>query len=187
MFGICFVHVLYLFFRKKPHLIIWVVLGLSLTFVFNQEFIILAYDKVHLVLGSDVNGFGARYSETGILNGNIDYISQNPFRALGIGFKNGLFFGDSGFIEHTLRGTMLLTIIFYTTFYLFLRKNLINTRLALILFAVDMIFELGNSFLFYFRTAFILPFIIIVLNYLEKQKNTNVNVLRGSESAILKK
>lgn len=127
------------------------------------------------ITSSDINGVLGRYSLYGNQYNNLSYISENPFLPTGLSAINGLTFHDSGIIATTLEGTILLTVIFYGALYLFLKSNFINKSTALIIFGSLMIMQLGYNNLFYFRSLFIIPFIIVYLNSLEFERDLKVS------------
>lgn len=116
------------------------------------------------VMKSDNNGFVGRYSSSGALAANLNFIAENPFSPIGMGFSNRLFYGDSGPIEHMTRGSFPLVLAIYGGFYLFLRRNLRSSKEAHFLFLAYLAFEIGYSNLNYMRTLFFLPFVVIYLN-----------------------
>jgi len=102
---------------------------------------------------------------------NIEIILSNPF--IGFGFSpdnaNAILF-DSGLMTTTLRGSIIVTFLVYITFYFYLKKNIMNKQTALFLSVCYLIFEIGFNNIYYFRTIMLLPFVIILLNYLEIEK-----------------
>ncbi|KJE27005.1 putative membrane protein [Geobacillus kaustophilus] len=158
--------------RKKTIFLYCLTFFLLIVFIINwdsvgyfiESFSALIQDK----LTSERNGFIGRYSQTGGLRNNLEYISENPFRGVGIGFSPELMYADSGIIETALRGTFFFTLVIYLTLFMFLYKNLKSKNTAYLLFFVLMLFEIGFSNLVYFRTLYLLPFIIVYLNYLEE-------------------
>ena len=67
--------------------------------------------------------------------------------------------------------------IFYLMFYRFLQKNL-SKVLTIIIFLTFLSFEVGFANLLYFRTLFILPFIILFLKSFD-QEGINDDSERG--------
>lgn len=131
---------------------------------------------------SSDNGFLGRYAN-GVQSDNIQRILENPFS--GIGFAGGnsdLVLFDSGIIVLALRGTVLLVIVFYLAFMLYIKKNLRDTKTALFIGFIFIAFEFGFNNLLYFRTIMMLPFILILLNYLEGLKMNNIYTVKQSAS-----
>jgi hypothetical protein len=124
-------------------------------------------------LSSDQNGISGRYSNDGILSGNIDYIKDNIFMPVGFGNSPDLFFGDSGMMEYMLRGSIPLVILMYLGLYLFLKRNLYSNYTAITIFIAVIIIDFGAQTLLSFRTLFILPFLVIYLNDIHKRKAQN--------------
>lgn len=123
---------------------------------FQQEFI----DTV----SSDANGLNGRYSSKGVLTRNLNFLADHPFSPIGLGFSDGLFYGDSGPVEYLIRGGFPLVIATYAGLYLFLRDNLRSRKQCRLLFAVFLVFEVGYSNLHYLRTLYLLPFVVVYLN-----------------------
>lgn len=119
---------------------------------------------------SSSNGFLGRYSTEGNLAGNIQYLTEHPFRPIGFGYSTELFFGDSGLIEYLTRGSVLLVVGMYGALFTFLKINLIEKKSAYFIFMLVFLFELGFTILTYGRFLFFLPFVIIYLNYLQAEK-----------------
>jgi hypothetical protein len=113
------------------------------------------------------NGLLGRYSSSGGLSANLDYIVEHPFSPIGLGMSWQLWYADSGPVEYILKGSFPLLFSVYTGAFLFFRKNLISRRRALLLLSVFFAFELGYSNLQYLRTQYFLPFLVVYLNGLD--------------------
>jgi hypothetical protein len=120
------------------------------------------------ILFSPYNGFLGRFTELGTLYSTVNYIRAHPLRPVGVGYRSDLFFGDSGPVEHYLRGSILLLLAVYGGLWAFLRQNLVARRDALHLFAVIVLFELGFSALAYMRFLYLLPVVVVYLNDLRR-------------------
>ncbi len=116
------------------------------------------------------NGLVGRYSASGGLMGNLDYIAEHAFRPIGMGYSTQLWYADSGPVEYLLKGSFPLLIAVYTGTFLFFYKNLKDKRRAMFLFLVFLGFEAGYSNLQYIRTQFFLPFLMVYLNGLDSSK-----------------
>jgi hypothetical protein len=120
------------------------------------------------VFSSQTSGFAGRYQEFGSLYSTLNYLRQHPFRPVGITQRADLFFGDSGFIEYYLRGSVLLLAAVYWGLCGFLRQNLISKRHFLVIFGVMLAFELGYASVTYVRTLYFLPVMVVYLNDLSR-------------------
>lgn len=170
-FFVGIIYFMYILMKTNRSLFVLFMISISIFFLFKQDTLIKIVGNIITLLKekleSQKNGFLGRYSESGILQNSIDFIINYPFRGVGIGYSPELFYGDSGIIETCLRGTILFTFVIYVSFFLFMRSNLMSKKTASFLYIVFMLFELGFSSLIYFRTLYILPFIIVYLNHLE--------------------
>lgn len=112
-------------------------------------------------------GFLGRYSTTGVLAGNLQYIWENPFSPVGLRNSQLFWFMDSGIVEYMLRGSVFLVLAIYYGLLRFLRFNLPLRTTCWLLFTIVLINELGFPYLKYFRFMYLLPFLIVYLRYLE--------------------
>lgn len=144
-------------------------LGVGAVFALEPDWIDPLMQGLDEVMSSDSNGFVGRYSSSGALAANLDFLAAHPFSPVGMGFSNQLFYGDSGPIEHLTRGSFPLLAAIYGGFYLFLRGNLKSLRQAHFLYAAYFGFEIGYSNLNYMRTLYFLPFVVIYLNGLARR------------------
>lgn len=122
---------------------------------------------------SSSHGIDGRYSEEGNQAADIRHIVDNPFKPTGLSmaFGSELTYHDSGLIATTLEGTIILTVLLYGTLFVFLKRNIVNNKNALIIFFSLMLIQLGYNNLFYFRAVCIIPFVILYLNSLEENAN----------------
>lgn len=109
-------------------------------------------------------GLQGRYFANGDLAGNLEYIKNHPFLPVGYTLENNLFFGDSGFVEYTLRGSILLLICIFTGLWMFFRNNCLLRRHAIELFILFCSFEVAYSHLLYLRNFYMMPFVVVYLN-----------------------
>lgn len=165
---IAFVQFLWFFLQNKPKLFYCITLGFGISYFFFVEkisnFLFLYQFQLSNSLSSSNNGLLARYSSSGNLQGNFDYLTQNYFRPVGFGYSKSIMYVDSGFLEYLTRGSLLLVLLIYIGFFLFLKKNLKSKTAAYTLFFMFLLFELGFSGLTYYRTLYFLPFIVVYLN-----------------------
>ncbi|MGH9161293.1 MAG: hypothetical protein ACRD2X_15085 [Vicinamibacteraceae bacterium] len=129
-----------------------------------------------IVVGTESSGLLSRYSSTGMLGGNLRYLNDSPFSPLGFnyGLEHDLFYGDSGFIQFLLRGSLPLVLLVYGGLYGFLRSNLRSRTDVRWLYIVILAFDLGIVSLFSFRITSFLVFMIVYLNSLERSRSTGV-------------
>lgn len=122
---------------------------------------------------SEVNGLSGRFSELGTLYSTVNYIADRPFSPVGMGYRTDLFFGDSGPVEYYLRGSLPLVLCIYGGLLVFLRRNLVSKRHAILLFFVILAFECGFTSLTYVRLLYLLPVVIVYLNDLSRANSEN--------------
>lgn len=113
-------------------------------------------------------GIAARYSDAGVLQHNLNFIVENPFNGVGLFFNDTLYDTDSGLILYLLRGSLPLAILIYFGFFMMLKRNLHSRKAAWFIWFLFMSFDLGFPNLFYIRTLYIVPFLIVYLNFLER-------------------
>lgn len=126
--------------------------------------------ELQSTLNSQRNGLTGRFGEGGQLIENLNYIMENPFRPVGLGYSNDLFFSDNGMVLYTLRGTIFLTILIYLGFFLFLKRNLNHNYQIYLLFLAFFLMDLAAPSLTYFRTQFILPLLIVFIRSVSDEK-----------------
>jgi hypothetical protein len=140
--------------------IISIVLIAGMLFSLSDYYIMVS----KLIENSSGSGLIGRFSHTGTLVRNLDYIANNPFSPIGLKFSEKLWMGDSGIVEYILRGSILLLLLMYLGYFIFCFRNLKNYDFALFLFILILMFESGYTILTYARFFGLLPFIIIALN-----------------------
>lgn len=135
----------------------WRLLGSAIDLLWqNPEF-------TGVALNTEGNGLLARYGEGGALRGTLDYLAAHPFRPLGFTFPTFLMTGDSGIVQYLVRGSIPLLLLIYIGLFQFLKFNSSRRPYVLTLFFVFLAFEVGFDVLPYFRTLFLLPFIVVYL------------------------
>ncbi|MEK4452293.1 MULTISPECIES: hypothetical protein [unclassified Paenibacillus] len=169
-FLVCFLAIAFLLFKKSKRVFFMSMLVLVILVVFKFDDISI-FQKVNDKLFSSNNGLSIRYSGNGTLSENIKFISNNPFNGIGYGYSTTYQYVDSGILEYSLRGSVFTLLAVLLGFFLFLRRNL-DKSTSIILFLLFLSFEIGFSNLIYFRTLFILPFMVAYLNKL-MEKNTS--------------
>lgn len=169
-FGLALCFVLWHFTRKRRILLYFTILIALVSFFVFQDFLIAFYNQMAFDMrasfGSTGNGFFGRYSSTGNLQGNFNYLKENYFRPVGFGYSPEIMYVDSGYVEYLTRGTFLLVILIFAGLFLFLRNNLKSKNAAYSLFFIFLLFENGFSGLTYYRTIYLLPFIVLYLNHI---------------------
>lgn len=116
------------------------------------------------VLGDRSAGLMARYARDGNLASTLAYVIEQPWRPIGLTYSRDLFYGDSGFVTYALRGSLALPVVIYLALYLWLRRNLVDHRVAVVLWAAIVAFEVGFTPLVFFRFVGMLPFLLIWWN-----------------------
>lgn len=133
-----------------------------------------AIQDVRATFASQRNGFLARYGGNDSAIQNLRFLADHPFRPIGAGTSTALsMIGDSGPIEHLLRGSVPLAAAVYGGFWMFLRRNVASTLSRRLLFVMFMAFEFGFSNLVFFRTLYLLPFAVCCLNSMEGEPGPN--------------
>lgn len=131
-------------------------------------------DDINKILSSKGNGFAGRYSEEGVLAKNIDFITENPLTGVGVAYTKELYWGDSGMIENLTRLSVLGAMVYYLALFIFIRSNINKKQYVYSLFTLIILLELGMSIIFYFRTQFLIPVIIVYLNGLDNKDTKSV-------------
>ena len=124
-------------------------------------------------LFSDRNGLGGRYSESGNLINNLNYVLAHPFKGIGFAYSTDFFYADSGYLEYALRNSILGAIGVFIAFSRFILRN-VKTSHRYLLLAAYLSFEVGFSNLLYFRTFAITLFIVALYNQLQRQPNKTI-------------
>ncbi len=148
-------------------LILVVVTAVSFSDVLSDKFA-RQYKRVELKVTSKVNGLYGRYTSEGGQSENIKYAIENPHLPAGFRKNEDIHYRDSGIVEYFVRGSFGLVISIYFGLFLFLFINLRSRSTALILFLVILAAEAGFSYMSYPRFQYLLPFLIVFLNSLEK-------------------
>jgi hypothetical protein len=128
-----------------------------------------AVTSVRQVWFDPASGFQGRYIGDGVLRDDLKFINDHPFRGVGIGYSESLWYGDSGPIELLIRGSLPLLLATYIGFWSFVRRSLISKSIAVTVFLMYFGFEIAYSNLLYLRTVCVLPLVIVYLNHLSRQ------------------
>jgi len=168
LMSLSILHVAISIARRPLGLLVFLVVGAGVGLMvaawLDTEFLQTASQALAGVLSDQTSGLSARYSADGLLAGNLSFILRSPLQPVGFGFSHDLFFGDSGYVEMILRGSLALPVVTYSAFAIFLFANLRSRWLAAELLAVFLAFEVGWGNLIYLRTIGFLPFFLVVLN-----------------------
>ncbi|BCC14771.1 hypothetical protein [Bacillus cereus] len=179
-FALCFGAIIVVFRRYKLVTFFGVSLLLVYIMMDFQSFSII--DMINEKLFSKKNGLMVRYDETtGVLGEQIDLLLSNPFRGYGYTVLPGLPYVDSGYIEYALRGSIFGLGLIILGLFFFLKRNL-GFKMGFIILMIFLSFEVGFSNLIYFRSLFIMPFLVAYLTQLKK-----VSVINKVQEYVLKK
>jgi hypothetical protein len=126
-------------------------------------------------LNNAISGPLARYGPGGnVLNTTMVYLAKHPYSPIGFAPPISTDVVDSGTLEYVLRGSIPLLVLLYLGLYRFLRYNLRLWIHVLAIFLAIVIFETGFTVLVYYRTACLLPFIVIWLNQIESKPSPSM-------------
>jgi hypothetical protein len=128
-------------------------------------------------LNNAISGPLARYGAGGnVLGRTINYLSRHPLSPIGFAPPISTDVIDSGTVEYLLRGSMPLLVLVYLGLYRFLRHNLPSRIHVLTLFLAIIMFETGFTVLIYYRTACLLPFLVIWLNQIASKPSPSTQL-----------
>ncbi|MGV6945613.1 hypothetical protein [Sphingobacterium kyonggiense] len=113
---------------------------------------------------SDKNGFKGRYTESGTLETNLEYL--NNFFFIGFNIVDGLTYSDSGYLVYYTMGSLILVLGMYISLYLMFKKN-IPKDFYLILIPT-LIFELALPVITYYKFMYAIIFFIISYRSIEE-------------------
>ncbi|WP_314065812.1 hypothetical protein [uncultured Vagococcus sp.] len=134
--------------------------GVTIAFlVFGLKSDIVTTLKQNLFAKQSSNGVGIRYGKNGTITVQIARILEKPYKGLGYISIWGTYYIDCGITHFAQRVTVLGMILIYSNFFVFIKRHL-GKLFGASLFLLFMSFEVGFSNLLYFRTLFMLPFII---------------------------
>ena len=136
------------------------------------------------VVGDRIRGLFSRYAADGLLASNMRYLSESPLRPIGFGATDSLYLGDSGLIVNLLRGSVPLLLAVYGGLWLFLRRNLSDSRAATWIWACTVLFEIGFTPLQYFRFVGVLPLLVVFLNSTAGASSLDATHARDNISGI---
>jgi hypothetical protein len=128
------------------------------------------------LLDSGIGGPLARYGPGGALRPTIKYLVDHPLSPIGFAIPSYIYIVDSGPLEYVLRGSVPLLLLIYVGLYGFLRHNMPSRIHVLTLFLAIIMFETGFAALIYYRTAFLLPFLVIWLNQIASKPSPSTQL-----------
>ena len=147
----------------------------------NRKYDLLDYATNYLQ--SSGNGLVGRYSATGDLVVNLEFIRAHPLRPIGLTSKSGFMDVDSGPVEYVLRGSLPLLLAIYIGLFGFLQSNLADRRDLRIVLVAILLFELGYAILGYARTLSVLPFFIVYLNGIQEAASGSLTIPKSQARA----
>jgi len=127
------------------------------------------------LLDSDISGPLSRYGPGGNARPTVDYLREHPLSPIGFAMPISAYVIDSGPLEYLLRGSVPLLMLIYLGLYRFLDHNLQSRAHVLTLFLVILGFETGFTALIYYRTACLLPFLVIWLNQIASKPSPSMS------------
>jgi hypothetical protein len=124
-----------------------------------------AFDAAQGVfVGDRVHGFLARFGNGGLMEANMRFLGLHPLTPVGFGLSDRLYFGDSGVVVNLLRGGVPALLLVYGGLFAFFRRNVASRRVALWLWAVTTLFEIGFTPLQLYRFVAFAPFYVVCIN-----------------------
>lgn len=147
--------------KKRGALIVSTLVVITIAFLINSN------EINNLIYNININftGFKSRFEDSAIFSNNIAYIYNNFFNPIGLGYRQDLYYSDNGYIINLMRGGVVYLILIYYGLYRFIIDNIIDKKIGYFLFFIFTVFEVGYPIIFYRRTVYLLPFIIILINY----------------------
>ncbi len=150
--------------------------GLTLFFLFfGLKSDIVTTLKQNLFSKQSSNGVGIRYGKNGTITVQIARILEKPYKGLGYISIWATYYIDCGITHFAQRVTVLGMLLIYSNFFVFIKRHL-GMLVGGAFFLLFMSFEVGFSNLLYFRTLFMLPFILCffksidIRNYFVRRK-----------------
>lgn len=113
------------------------------------------------LVGDRAHGLFVRYAPGGLMEGNFAFLRRNPMTPVGFGMSDRLYFGDSGVVVALLRGGLPAVTSIYGGLFLLFRRSVSNHRVALWLWAVTTLFEVGFTPLQLYRYVGFLPLYLV--------------------------
>lgn len=127
------------------------------------------FDYFTINFVSKNNGFFSRYSQNAVLSPNIEYISSH-FLPMGLWINDNLYYSDSGFVLHMLKGSLIVTLSLYLSIYNYLKDMINKPFIYLPFFIIIILFEVGYPITLFYRFHFLFPLLILVAKEATKDK-----------------
>ena len=162
LFAVATIQLFYYFRKSKKALLIILPLIIYI-FVKNSSYIYLMIDKI---FSSDINGFAGRYSDSGVFQQDFEYLKNNLL-PIGVLTLDQLYYTDNGFILNFIAGSVFLVFTIYRGLYSLFTHNIKNRKTSLWLFILFFSFEWAFPNLYYIRTLYFLPFLVVFVMYTE--------------------
>jgi hypothetical protein len=145
---------------RQLALVVTGIIGLTAAIFWDQ---IVAAISAILVL--EANGFSGRYSSgSGRIYATLMWIRDHPLSPIGLSYSPNLVFGDSGYVEYFLRGSLLSLVGVYLAFTAAAQRFLGRTLLWVHVCCAVMAFELGFSALPLWRLQLFLVPILVAMH-----------------------
>lgn len=158
---IYFINKKYFYFSIGLTLIVFLLYGINSSLVSTLQ--------QNLFSKKSSNGVGIRYGENGTITVQIERILKAPFKGLGYISIWGTYYIDCGITHFAQRLTPIGMVLLYSNFFVLIKRHL-GTIFGIMVFLLFMSFEVGFSNLLYFRTLYMLPFILAFLRSLDLEK-----------------
>lgn len=126
-------------------------------------------DLITRVIGNEANGLLSRYNtDTGVVAQAIVYLRLHPLAPIGLSSTSSgplaaQIITDSGPVAYLLRGGAVLLVSLYGGLWVFLHGAVRNTRVALWLWSVVLVFELGFAVLLVLRAVALILLTVVCL------------------------
>lgn len=116
--------------------------------------------------GSEKNGFRGRYTDSGTLEANLDYLDN--FFFIGFNIVEGLTYSDSGYLVYYTMGSILFVIGMYYSLFRFYRNNIPMDFLIILI--PTLVFEIALPVIIYYKFIYAIIFFMISYRSLDTLK-----------------
>ncbi|QQQ28047.1 oligosaccharide repeat unit polymerase [Chryseobacterium indoltheticum] len=164
IFSLIMAYYIYRSIKKPFFKVLMVILIIISVFLLFANFNLSEYYLESL--NSESNGFRGRYTDYGTLNTNLEYIDNYFF--IGFNIIDGLTYSDSGYIVYYTMGGILLIITMYFCLYKFLKHNIPNNYLYILI--PILIFEIALPVIIYYKFIYASIFFIITMKAIENYR-----------------
>lgn len=122
---------------------------------------------IQLILGdSKDNGFMARYTSGGRLQGTYDYLLGNYFVPIGISYSPAISLGDNFIAEYIIKISIIGYLIIMYLLWTWFRRHL-NFYHSILFFGFFVLSDFAYPLLVYSRVAAVIPFYVLLWCRLE--------------------